>query len=307
VLSGVYRTDVPRRRPAAEQRSRALAVLRRLGVVHLAERRFLELSRGEQRRVLIARGVAFEPTVLLLDEPASGLDRDARAELAAMLARVAAERTLVCTAHVPEDLPPMIERYLRLEQGRITAIESRRPTTPPPGLDAAPAAERPAAAAAVARAELAPAGPPLVVIEHANVWLGSRQVLHDLDWRLEPGQQWLVTGPNGSGKSSLLRLLHGQLRPALGSTITWPALGNPQRLTLRRQTAGYRRSCRPRIAIRRPCAPASLRASSRALARHVPCSPKKPFAWTSCSRSLRSTAWPIAPSAPCPTGKCAAC
>ena len=74
VLSGIYRTDVPRRRPAAGQRERALAVLRRLGVAALAERRFLELSRGEQRRVLIARGVAFEPTILLLDEPASGLD-----------------------------------------------------------------------------------------------------------------------------------------------------------------------------------------------------------------------------------------
>jgi molybdate transport system ATP-binding protein len=62
VLSGVYRTDVPRRRPATEQRSRALAVLRRLGAARLAERRFLELSRGEQRRVLIARAVAFGPT-----------------------------------------------------------------------------------------------------------------------------------------------------------------------------------------------------------------------------------------------------
>src|SRR5688572_22540245 len=89
VLSGIYRTDVPRRRPAASQRERALAVLQRLGVDALASRKFLELSRGEQRRVLIARGVAFEPTVLLLDEPASGLDPAARSELAAMLELVA--------------------------------------------------------------------------------------------------------------------------------------------------------------------------------------------------------------------------
>ncbi len=95
VLSGIYRTDVPRRRPAAGQRERALAVLQRLGVDVLASRKFLELSRGEQRRVLIARGVAFEPTVLLLDEPASGLDAGARAELAAMLELVARECTLV--------------------------------------------------------------------------------------------------------------------------------------------------------------------------------------------------------------------
>jgi len=238
VLSGVYRTDVPRRRPAAEHRSRALGVLRRLGVVHLAERRFLELSRGEQRRVLIARGVAFEPSVLLLDEPASGLDRDARADLATMLARVATERTLVCTAHVPEDLPAMIVRYVRLEQGRIAAVESRPRTAMPLALDPTPAPPRATAIQTSLPADLEPALPPLVVIEHANVWLGSRKVLHQLDWRLEPGEQWLVTGANGSGKSSFLRLLHGQLRPALGSTISWPALGNPRSVwTLRRQIA----------------------------------------------------------------------
>ncbi len=66
------------------------------------------------------------------------------------------------------------------------------------------------------------------MLEHADVWLGARHVLRDLTWRLEPGQQWLVTGANGSGKSTFLRLLHGQLRPALGSEIRWPALGNPR-------------------------------------------------------------------------------
>src|SRR5512143_1013298 len=144
VLSGIYRTDVPRRRPATEQRSHALAVLRRLGVAKLAERRFLELSRGEQRRVLIARGVAFGPTVLLLDEPASGLDQPARAELAAMLALVAQECTLVCTAHVPRDLPPMIERYLHVEHGRVVAKERRTaPTAPSSAVRTTPARANP--------------------------------------------------------------------------------------------------------------------------------------------------------------------
>ena len=119
VLSGIYRTDVPRRKPAAGQRERALDVLRRLGVEQLAERRFLELSRGEQRRVLIARGVAFGPSVLLLDEPASGLDARARVELDAMLELVARECTLVCAAHRPEELPAAITRCLFIEGGRV--------------------------------------------------------------------------------------------------------------------------------------------------------------------------------------------
>ena len=228
VLSGVYRTDVPRQRPAAEQRSRALAVLRRLGVVHLAERRFLELSRGEQRRVLIARGVAFEPAVLLLDEPASGLDRAARAELAAMLELVAEERTIVCTAHLPEDLPPLVERFVRIEHGRIAATAERpraiAPVAVPLQRDAAQP-RPPAAGATTARTSTA-----LILVEHADIWLGRRQVLHAVDWHLDTGRNWLITGANGSGKSSFMRMLHGQLRPALGGHVSWPAFGNPRNI-----------------------------------------------------------------------------
>jgi molybdate transport system ATP-binding protein len=79
---------------------------------------------------------------------------------------------------------------------------------------------------------------PLVELDGASVWLGPRRVIRDLDWRIDRGQQWLVTGTNGSGKSTLLRMLHAQLRPALGGSIRWPALGNPRSVwTLRRRVA----------------------------------------------------------------------
>jgi molybdate transport system ATP-binding protein len=234
VLSGIYRTDVPRRRPAGGQRERALDVLSRLGVAALADRRFLELSRGEQRRVLIARGVAFEPSVMLLDEPASGLDAAARAELDALLARAAEECTLVCAAHAPEDLPAFIGRYLVIERGRVEAVERDvRARAIAAGAGVASAGRRAIQAAAAASADTA-----LIELAHADVWLAGRRVLRDVSWRLEPGQHWLVTGPNGSGKSSFLRVLHGQLRPALGGTVRWPALGEPRDVwALRKQVA----------------------------------------------------------------------
>ena len=220
VLSGIYRTDVPRRRPAAGQRERAMDVLRRLGVAQLSGRRFLELSRGEQRRVLIARGVAFGPSVLLLDEPASGLDARARVELDAMLELVARECTLVCAAHLPDDLPAWIPRYLSIEGGGVEAVE-RTPSA------RAAAQAVPSAAPAIGVPE-ASASAPLLALERADVWLAGRHVLRDVSWRLMRGEHWLVTGANGSGKSTFLRVLHGQLRPALGGTVSWPALGNPR-------------------------------------------------------------------------------
>ena len=233
VLSGIYRTDVPRRGPAAGQRERALAVLQRLGVDELAPRKFLELSRGEQRRVLIARGVAFEPSVLLLDEPASGLDAAARRELAAMLELVAQECTIVCAAHVVNDLPALITRCLQVEAGRVVAFERGARERADGAHDHSHAG---------AASSTAPAGAggtePLISLEHADVWLAGRRVLHDVTWRLMPLEHWLVTGANGSGKSSFLRLLHGQLRPALGGEVSWPAFGRPRDVwQLRKQIA----------------------------------------------------------------------
>ena len=253
VLSGIYRTDVPRRHPEARERKLALATMGELGVALLAPRRFLELSRGEQRRVLIARGIAFAPSVLLLDEPASGLDRAARIELGALLERVPREVALVCAAHVEADLPAAIDRILRLERGRIVASaalpsaaggsqQRRAGRGVSAGATVRRKATRPRGAGKAALRDRRPADRerplPLVEIENASVWLGSRRVLRDFDWRIDPGQQWLVTGANGSGKSTLLRLLHGQLRPAKGGAIRWPALGNPRSVwTLRRQVA----------------------------------------------------------------------
>jgi len=238
VLSGVYRTDVPRRRPDPPERNGALATMRALGVEQLAKRPFLELSRGEQRRVLIARGIAFDPTVLLLDEPASGLDREARIELAALLERIPARLALVCTAHVEEDLPSSIDRILQLDRGRIVAVRERGVRTEVGSTRASEsqAATEPAAPGDADGVPLAKV--PLVEVTGANVWLGARHVLQDLRWRIDEHQHWIVNGRNGSGKSTLLRLLHGQVRPAAGGAIHWPALGDPRNVwTLRRRVA----------------------------------------------------------------------
>ena len=148
-----------------------------------------------------------------------------------MIERIAREHTLVCSAHVTADLPSAVEHVLHLDRGRIAGsvpmlLAAQEQQARPGRRPHAPRAPEPGKAL------------PLVELAHADVWLGSRRVLTDLTWRVEAGQQWLVTGANGSGKSSLLRLLHGQLRPALGSEIKWPAFGSPRNIwALRRQVA----------------------------------------------------------------------
>jgi iron complex transport system ATP-binding protein len=104
--------------------ARAGALLDQLGVAALAQRTYGTLSEGERKRVQIARALMTDPEVLLLDEPAAGLDLGAREDLVRRLAELAADPdapALVLVTHHVEEIPPGFTHALLLRQGRIVA------------------------------------------------------------------------------------------------------------------------------------------------------------------------------------------
>jgi iron complex transport system ATP-binding protein len=102
----------------------AVDMLESLGAEHLAERTYGTLSEGERKRVLIARSLMTNPELLLLDEPAAGLDLGGREELVSRLADLAADpdapASVLVTHHV-EEIPQGFSHCLLLSEGKAVA------------------------------------------------------------------------------------------------------------------------------------------------------------------------------------------
>lgn len=103
---------------------RALGLLAALGADHLADRRYGTLSEGERKRVQIARALMTDPELMLLDEPAAGLDLGGREDLVRRLGDLAADLdapALVLVTHHVEEIPRNFTDALLLRDGRVVA------------------------------------------------------------------------------------------------------------------------------------------------------------------------------------------
>jgi molybdate transport system ATP-binding protein len=217
VATGLHRTDLllsPATRTEARQ---VTAMLHACGIHRLAARDFLSLSYGEKRLALLARALVQQPDWLLLDELYNGLDGEYRRRIDSVLAAARVKgQSWVATAHRAMDVPPGTRSLLELSEGRIRRMKrlSAADLARLRELPSWPSRRRhePPATTAVA-------GPVLLRLSNVDLYVGYRAVLRAVNWQLRQGEHWSVFGANGAGKSSLLKLLYGDLSPALGGKI----------------------------------------------------------------------------------------
>jgi molybdate transport system ATP-binding protein len=220
VGTGLHRTDIPLQRLKPAERASCLALLRRAGIARLATRRFLTLSYGERRLVLLARTLAWRAAVLLLDEVATGLDEGNRERLYRMLGgRELKHSTWICSAHRQEDIPPGATKLLWMHAGQVRYAGPMRATRLREALAAAGASPTRQLAVKRSKPRAMPAARPVLELVNASVYVDARRLLRDLDFTVRRGECWVLHGGNGAGKSTLLRTLYGDHAVASGGII----------------------------------------------------------------------------------------
>jgi ABC-type branched-subunit amino acid transport system ATPase component len=190
-----------------------------------------QMSFVDQKLTELARALATGPVLLLVDEPAAGMEADGRNKLAAVLRRVNHERgiTIIVIEHDVDFLNSICDRLLVLDQGHVVAHGR------PDEAAVHHAIQETYQGAVVHNAEqvqsrvlkhssakpVAPArvGPPLLALRHLVVsYAGHHPVIKGITLALNPGEVIGLFGPNKAGKTTLARCLAGAL-PVDGGLI----------------------------------------------------------------------------------------
>ncbi len=244
MVSTILRTPW-QRREEREARERAHDLLRFVGIGKVAGETARNLSYGDQRRLEVARALALEPRVLLLDEPTAGMNPQESSAFNDFVHRVRDEKgvAILLIEHdmsvvmrvseritvldrgekiaegTPDEIrtnPRVIEAYLG-KSGTERGSREARPSTD--------TRDRKAIAAVAAehlrrqRCGRVRGGDPMLKLKKLSVSYGNIAAVQGLEIEVYPGEIVTLIGANGAGKSTTLRTISGLLRPRAGEVV----------------------------------------------------------------------------------------
>ena len=182
------------------------------GLPVLIDRKVDQLSVGERKKVALSRLLLGDYPLLIMDEPFTNLDRDARAVLIEWMKAISREKVLFISTHViPEKLLTSVRAFLILEGGKLEFFENDDGIV------------RDRLKDYIGPGRFVPLGKPgrngkpeVIELEGIAFEYGEREVLNDLSLRLTRGSIVGIHGSNGSGKTTLLRIVARLLKPGKG-------------------------------------------------------------------------------------------
>lgn len=200
-------------------RWRAARLLRWCGFEGRLQQPASGLAHVDRRLVEIARGMATDPDVLLLDEPAAGLSREDKARLAMLLRRIAdAGIGVVLVEHDMALVMEISDQVIVIDAGEFLASGTAAEIQRNPEVKKAYLGE---VASAAPHAPALPGAsgqaPEALAVQGLTTGYGAEPVLHDIALSVRSGHTVALLGANGAGKTTLMRSLIGLHRPIHGS------------------------------------------------------------------------------------------
>ena len=186
-------------------RENAIELLEFLGLADKRDAKASDLPYGDQRKLEMARALATRPRLLLLDEPAAGLNPHETEELDEVITRIRDRGvTIILVEHDMRLVMGISDRVTVLNFGTKIAEGTPGEIQNEPGRDRGLSRR--------GRAAMSMLG-----IKGLRSGYGKIEVLHDLDMDIEQGQIVTLIGANGAGKTTLLKTISGLLRPSAGT------------------------------------------------------------------------------------------
>ncbi len=183
----------------------------------LLDKQLIKLSNGETKRLLIAAALLKQPSLLLLDNPLSGLDVQTRAEFNELITAITASGITIIMATSPHEIPDAITNVAILHQQEIKKIvlkEAFKPDEIIPQVKVDLEELQ-----ALLNVKTGASFTTIISMQNVNIRYGEKQVLKDINWEVLPGERWALLGPNGAGKSTLLSLINGDNPQAYANNI----------------------------------------------------------------------------------------
>jgi len=199
---------------AAAIRERSRQLLAYCGYQGALDIACADLAHVDRRLVEIARALATDPEVLLLDEPAAGLSREDKEKLARLLQRIAAAGiSVVLVEHDMALVMDISHRIVVLDAGQRLALGTPQEIQDNPAVRQAYLGE---AMHTEARIRGSRSGKELLGVGELVAGYGAEPVLHGINLQVKQGEMVALLGANGAGKSTLMRALSGLHRPVRG-------------------------------------------------------------------------------------------
>lgn len=188
-------------------------LLTEFNLISLLDRGFRKLSTGETRKILLARAIARNPKLLILDEPFDGLDAASMPIMQQLLEQQSYNLMLVMVLNRFDEIPDFITHIAYINHGKLEHkiartnvqacdelyqlmhLKTSELLIPPTDESNTPPALDPEQ--------------PLVRMKKINVSYTDNKVLENIDWTINPQEHWQLSGANGSGKTCLLNLITG--------------------------------------------------------------------------------------------------